>query len=393
MATIQRPTKVTVLVIALLASQLTSQPCYGQSIHALDAKFDTSTGLILVPVGINGSTFWCNLDSGFSALLTLNERLAERAALMPAPARSTPDGRPATPGDHEAIATVDVGGVVLRDRQVILRAFPSEAPEMQCVMGVGVVRDFIVEFDYDAARVRLYPREQFVATPQARVLPLDVRRNTAFVTVELQLEDGSRHPASVVVDTGASYFSVVLVKAFVERTKIASATHTARQPSAGVLKPLSARLSGISLGPFTVHGQITALLEQDISPGLDDGLLGSGFLQQFTVAIDYVGARLFLTPNKRFGVPQPFDAGGVAFRPPDGRAGVEVAFVVSDTVAARADLRPGDRLLRVNGSAVETMTPIELREMMSRPGLTVRLDLSRAGQVFTRILTLEDRLR
>ncbi len=387
-----KPTRATLCVAALMVALPAARPSYSQSIHTLDARLDASTGLILVPVGINGVTFSCNLDSGFSALLTLNERLAERASLTPAPARPTPDGRPATPGDHEALATVDVGGVVLRDRQVILRAFPAESPEMQCVMGVGVVRDFIVEFDYDAARVRLYPRDRFVPGPQARVLPLGVRRNTAFVTVELQLEDGSHHPATVVVDTGASYFSIVLSKPFVERATIASATRTARQPSAGAFKLLSARLSGITLGPFTLRGQIAALLEQDISAGIDDGLLGTGFLQQFTVAIDYVGARLFLTPNKRFGAPQPFDAGGVAFRPPDGRPGVAVAFVVPGTAAARADLRPDDRLLCIDGSAAESMTAVALKEMMSRPGATVKLDLSRAGEAFTRTLTLEDRL-
>src|SRR5687768_10920589 len=98
----------------------------GQSPHSLLAKFDTSTGLFLIPVGINDTKLWCNLDSGFSALLTLDERLVDRVGLTPGLARPTPDGRLPSPGDREARATVYVGGITLRDQPVILRAFPSK---------------------------------------------------------------------------------------------------------------------------------------------------------------------------------------------------------------------------------------------------------------------------
>jgi hypothetical protein len=359
--------------------------------HDLTAKFDTSTGLLLVPVSVNASTVWCSLDTGFSALFTLDERLIQRAGLVPGPAGPTPDGRPPTPGDREARATVDVGGVVLHDQRIILRAFPPEAPDMQCVFGTGLLRDFVVEFDHDAPRVRLYPRDQFVPG-RAATVPLTVRRNTAFVDVELHLADGSVQQASMVVDTGASYFSAVLVPAFVERSRMLTFSRHARQPSAGRLRPVAARLPALRVGSWTVPAQVAALLETSIGPGMDDGLLGSGFLQQFTMAIDLAGGRMYLTPNKRFGAPQPFDASGVAFRQTTDQSGYEVAVVIADTPASRANLRDGDRLIRINGMSVDRLTPIELRDMLSRAGVTVSLELMRGNDDVTAILQLDQRL-
>jgi len=363
----------------------------GQARHEIPAKFDTATGLLLVPVAVNDSTSWCSLDTGFSALLTLDERLTERARLTPGAARPTPDGRPPSPRDREARATVDVGGVRLRDQPVILRAFPPEAPDMQCVMGVGILRDYIVEFDYDTPKVRLYSRDEFTAG-RAAAVPLTVRRNTPFVDVEVQVDDGTLRHAHMVVDTGASYFSLVFVPSFVESAGLLAVTRPARWPSAGALSPLAARFKAVTVGPWTIPAQVGALLESSIGPGMDDGLLGSGFLRQFTVAIDFVNAKLYLTPNKRFGAPHAFDASGVAFRRASDGSGYGVAVVLPDTPAGRADVHVGDRLVRVNGIAAETLTPSELHDFFTRAGVTLTLELMRGEKSLTTTLRLEQRL-
>ncbi len=359
--------------------------------YDIPAKFDTATGLILIPVSVNGTSFWCNLDTGFSALFTLDKRLAGRAHLTPGPASATPDGRPAAPGDVEARATVDIGGVLLRDHVVTLRAYPPEAPDMQCTMGAAVLRDYIVEFDYTRPRVRLYKHDEFRARAAVE-LPLTVLRNTAFTTVAFELDDGSRHVVDLVVDTGASYFSVVLSPVAVEREQVASLTPVARWPSAGRLQPRAVRMRSVTLGPFTARGQVAALLDGPL-PGIHDGLLGTGFWRQFTVAIDFNGAKLYLTPNAQYGKPQSFDSSGVAFRPVSDPAGFVAAVVVPDTPAARADIRPGDRLLKIDGTRADRVTGVALRDMLSQPGATVRLELTRGGEEISTTIRLEDRLK
>ena len=141
---------------------------------------------------------------------------------------------------------------------------------MQCVMGVGIVRDYVVEFDHEVPSVRLYSRERF-NPGRAVVVPLEVRRNTPFVAVELQFEDGRRRQASLVVDTGASFFSVVLVPTFVEANQIRQTTRTAYQPSPGRFNPLSARVRAVTVGPVVAHAQLAVLLETSIGAGMDDG--------------------------------------------------------------------------------------------------------------------------
>ena len=65
----------------------------------------------------------------------------------------TPEWQPSAPGDTSTTTTFVVGGVTFLNHAVILRRFPEEAPDMDCIMGVVVLRRFVVEFDYVALRV------------------------------------------------------------------------------------------------------------------------------------------------------------------------------------------------------------------------------------------------
>jgi len=133
----------TALAVAFLAPSL----LVASAPHALaqapapitiPAKFDTSTEHVLIPVSIGGSSFWCNPDTGFGAIIALDRAKAQKAGLRVAPGVPTPDGNPPTRGDESTTATVVVGGVAFTNYSIILRSLPEEAPlerarRSQCV--------------------------------------------------------------------------------------------------------------------------------------------------------------------------------------------------------------------------------------------------------------------
>src|SRR6266576_698791 len=87
----------------------------------INAKFDTATEQVLIPVTMGGHTFWCNPDTGFSALITLDQTKAVAAGLSVAPGIPTPDGNPPSPGDNSTTTTVSVGSATFSNHPVILR--------------------------------------------------------------------------------------------------------------------------------------------------------------------------------------------------------------------------------------------------------------------------------
>jgi PDZ domain-containing protein len=363
----------------------------------IDGKIDSHTGQLLIPVRLNNARFWCSLDSGWSALIGVDRTRAAQAGLIPARAIPRPDGAPPSTGEGRTPATLSIGSITVGEQSVILRDLPAEAPEMECIMGVGLLRRFVVELDYVTARVRLHDRGAYRPPAAAQQVPLIFRTNlnVPFVRIELTFADGTRQTAQVVPDTGSSYFAAVLVPAFVQSVK-PRIPRTALLPqrldsSWPALRLAAGRLAAISVGPFTQREPVVALIETGLDAGgIDDGTLGVGFFRRFTVAFDFEGRSMYLEPNEHMAERHWFDASGAAFRPNAG--GFQVDVVLPDSVAARAGLREGDRLLEVDGRVSRNFTPIQLRDLLSRPGETRNLLLTRGDQTIRIALILEQRL-
>jgi hypothetical protein len=363
----------------------------------IESKFDTATEQTLIRVRFNDAPLWCGLDSGFSALIAVDRDKAEREGLTAGRAEPTPDGAPPPASDAGAKATVRIGGLTFANQSLILRQLPAEAPDMDCILGVGLLRGFVVEFDHVEPVVRLYERGSYRPPPTARELPLVFRTNpnVPFIDVEVVFTDGTRQAARVLADTGASYYSAVFVSAFVEnvRARIPVTARPANRPEStgGQIQLVATRPLAISVGPFSVSQPVVALLQTDLgSGGIDDGLLGWGFWRRFTVGFDFEGRRLYLTPNRDFDRRQTFDASGVGFRRRDG--GYRVDIVLPDTPASRAGLRDGDTLVTIDGRAARDLTPVQLRDLLSRPGAVCDLGLDRGGAPVHVELRLESRL-
>jgi hypothetical protein len=174
------------------------------------------------------------------------------------------------------------------------------------------------------------------------------------------------------------------------RGRLPTAPRPVRAESgSGPVQVVAARASAISVGPFRLEQPIIALVDSGIG-GADDGLLGSGFLNRFTIGFDFEGRQMHLIPNTLFRTEQWFDASGVGFRRTD--RGYEVDMVLPDSPAGRADIRVGDSLVSLDGTPALSLTHNQLRDLFARAGHTCDLELTRAGQPLRIRLLLMRRL-
>jgi hypothetical protein len=388
-------TLASMLVLSAVASQVARAQIDPPGVVVVEAKFDTATEHVLIPVTIGDHVFWCNPDTGFSALIALDQAKAVAAGLPVSPGIPTPDGNPPPPGDTSTTATVTVGGVTFSNHPIILRRFFDEAPDMDCIIGVALLRRFVVEFDYMTPRLILHERAMYRPPPGTEIVPLLFRANpnVPYVDIQMMLPDGSRQPLHVVPDTGASYYGAVLVGAAMARAQSQLASARAiTYPDSRITQLLAARPRGIIVGPFTISDPVIAFVEGSLGGGgaIADGALGSGFFRKFTVGFDFDDGKMYLKPNERFSRPHVFDASGAGFILRKGKHVVHQ--VIPDSVAAKAGIRVGDVLLELDGRAASDLTSSQLRTLLSVDGAVRRLAVERDGRTIPLVLALEKRI-
>jgi hypothetical protein len=381
-------------LLAMTPAPAHTQSAVGPPPIAIPTKFDTGTDHLLIRVDVNGVPLWCNLDTGWSALLTIDRAESRKAGVTEGPGRSTPDGNPPSGGDGSAAATVTVGTIVLRDQPLIIRDLPAGVPDMDCIMGAGLLRRYVIEFDHVTPRVVLHDRSRYSPPAGSTAVPLIFRTNpnVPFVRARLELADGTEQEVQTVVDTGTAYYALALVAPASTKARggVVSAPRPIRAESGvGPVQIVSARAAAVSVGPFRVEKPIIALVDSSLG-SVDDGTLGSGFLNRFTIGFDFERRQMHLAPNRLFRVEHPFDASGAGFSRKNG--GYEIETVLPDSPAGRADLRVGDRLVSIDGTPASSLTGNQLRDLLARAGHTCELELTRAGQPLRIRLVLQQRL-
>ena len=315
-----------VIGLCFVAGRAMPVRAQGAAPIVIPAKFDTGTEHVLIPVTIGGRQFWCNPDTGYSAIIALDQAKAMAAGLRVGPGIPTADGNPPAPGDRSTTATVVVGGSSFPDYPIIVRPFAEPALDMDCIMGVALLRRFVVEFDHVTPRLLLHDRGTYRPPPDMQRVPIVFGPNPTvpYVDIEMTLTDGTRLPLRVVPDTGAAFYGAALVGAAAARVRalerhVPALTYPDPQPGR-IIQLLAARPAAIRVGAVTLERPIVAFVEGSLGGGaIADGVLGSGFFWRFTTVFDFDGRAIYLKPNERMRQPARLEGSWIGFLRRGGR--------------------------------------------------------------------------
>src|SRR5947209_16716974 len=189
-----------------LAPVLGAQPA--PSATTIPARFDDLYGyFLLIPVAVNGTTFWCDVDSGGSAVFSLDEQEGRRAGF-----KADSSGTSAGVGSGIVAdtrlrgATIRLGDVTIDNQTIVMRPYPPEIPEMDCIVGLGVLRDYAVQFDYVTPAIRLYRAAEFQAPAGVTPIPFRLDRNNPIADVPVTLAGRGELQGALMLGTGASHY-------------------------------------------------------------------------------------------------------------------------------------------------------------------------------------------
>jgi len=273
----------------------------------IPAKISTNVeDFILVPVEVNGKAFWCNLDSGGSSVFSLDAKKGAAAGFKPDGVGHSAGAGPEVVADQRMHgAKVRIGSVALADRTIVMRPFPEEIPEMDCVMGLSLLKDYVVEVDYVTPQVRLFRAGQFRPDSTTRSIPFRVERSNPIGDIAIVFGDGHRVTASVILDTGAAYYSAALTAAYISKNNVLTLASKTAKPvngSDGGFSISAIRPARIEAGSSGTLAPVVDLIESQSAGFPWDGVLGTGFFRQFTATFDYGSQVLFLKPNSRWNI-------------------------------------------------------------------------------------------
>jgi len=351
---------------------------------------------LYVQARVNGSDpFRCGLDSGGGDRTYLDRQKAAALGIQP-----TSEGRSAGPqaasmtGDARARVTWELGSLKLPDTELVMQNRPYA--DFNCAIGLSVLRQYVVELDYDAPSLRVYDPARYQVSGAGQAIPFTLEQGTPFVTVTLGFAKGDPVQARLAVDTGGGSPAAFLSKSFVDRYGIMERlTKTIPDFRAGFSngqpRVLAARLEKVSLGAVESRRPIVYLWQvRGFGGGTEpDGLLCPGLLRRFKLTFDYPRRNLILQPGRHFADEPPFDASGaLIYRQDESPNRVLVIKVIAGSPASEAGLREGDVVLEFDGKPAAQLTNGEVNSALAQAGREVALRIQRGAETHTVTLKL-----
>lgn len=249
------------------------------------------------------------------------------------------------------------------------------------ILGYDFLRHFVLAVDYDAARVRFYDPGSFRDPDGVEFLPAHFDGGHPVVAMDVD-----SHRGRVVIDLGNTS-SLILNGDFVARAKLLEEDRPkmpATLRGAGGPKGIDAytvRMDAVRLGSFTIAKPVVVLpasAEPILTCHLDTiGNAGYGLMSRFTCYFDYPGGRLGLIAGKRFDAPFDYNRAGVVLRPGGDHYVVEK---VMAGCAAASLVKPGDKVVAINGKAAAEVPPPAWVAIWSQPaGADITFSIAEEG--------------
>lgn len=353
-------------------------------------KVEIYRNLILIPVGLeNGTSCVFLLDTG-AATSIVDTRLADKLNISIHGTAKMRGVGGEVEGQLVRPQFLQVGSIRLERPSLV--SLPMSAVSaglgrgIDGLLGWDILRQFVVEIDYSAARVVFHDPAEFNPPSEVESIAL-----TDDVTplVRAHLLFSNHDPAGGLFQLDTGFSSAIRVnRDFTDRHQLLQAAAPTVEDQAigtgGTEAVRRGRAVGLQCGRFVIsHPIVSFYREKKSSPGGERsiGNLGGEFLRRFKVILDAGRQRLWLEPTSALTQPDELDMTGLRLvAMGSGLQTVLVSQVLGGSPAARAGLRNGDELTRVNGQAAGKLGLDGILALGKAHGGEVVVEYRRKGQ-------------
>jgi hypothetical protein len=380
-----------------LAQSSSGQSTHGPSsdVHFTNGQsstripFDFEANEIYLRVKVNNSA---PLKFGFDTGAAFSIFSARKAAALGLKLQDDVNvrgiGGTARGGLAENISLQLPGVEIIHQRLVVVPFdfFPCDAQDVDGVIGFDLMKNFVVEIDYETKVVHLYDPSTYQYDGHGDSLPLTMK-GTPRVQARVSLPGQAPIEGLFEIDTGSDG-ALTINLPFVKKHRLAQSARTTMAGSntgvGGESKTIDMRLGRIELGRYVIANPLVSL-SQDAEGALavedNDGPIGNEIFRRFKVTIDYSRQRMMLEPNTRLSDAFEHDMSGIVIDAEGKDCRVyKVAGVTDKSPAAAAGVKTGDEIIAIDGKPARLFTSSQLEKMLMQNGARHSLRLARAGQ-------------
>ncbi len=297
----------------------------------------------------------------------------------------------------EAVSTegvsITIGDVTFHDQECFIspasagytRMFPSVDGQISNTF----FSHFQVEFDFEKNVAILHRPDTYEPSENTAILPMTAWEDGGYsIPIKIKLENGTVLDDIIDIDFGGtSLLKLVLdeEKGIVPPEKKLETVlgYGAQGPMTGYL----GRVREMTFAGQTFKNELAAFGNRDemrIEP-TSLGVVGLPLLSRFTMVFDYIGQRLYLTPNRFIDRPYDYNMSGMKIA-----KGYFVKVIMPDSAAEEAGLQIDDKLIEINGTPTNGMSIIDYLDIVSSEhGRKLTLLVQRGDEYITMILTLK----
>ena len=239
------------------------------------------------------------------------------------------------------------------------------------VIGLDLLRKHVIQIDFDRGQFRFLKGSD--PHMGKRVDLINEQGSVPAFHIDFPRIGKQRFELDTgLISQDSGELSATLCRRLIEDGICRDVGHSLVESVSGTTRQTLVQSKELALGEVAVKNPI-------LSAGKSN-LLGLGYLSRFNVTIDFPRQRMYLKENKAINRCDARDLSGMRLIRNNART--EVESVVSDSPTAKAGLRSGDVLVRIQGKETEKMSLFDLRRWLCDEGGSLRLVARRDGKEF-----------
>lgn len=373
----------------MLSSVLLATALAAPVTKPVEVPFRLGEDAIIADAIVNGRKVSCMFDTGFSGAFVLSDNINIGQASGTMTLRDFV-------GELQA-QTVPIRTLALGAQQVNAQGMDavqqarggwsqSYNTHVVGIMGMEVMRDFVLEINMQRRVFILHPRTHDITkrTPDNKRTFMVRMKPKGRNAIELEVETKDGGKMTLALDTGNAFYATthkdVLERLGLWRSGQRPNFMRTAMVASGAVDSFSMQMNDLKIFGVPVASSTWSIIDLPSSSSNHDGTVGFGFLRHFNMTIDLQRRRVWLE-----------NWTGQVSDPPVADVGIQAwffdevgRFVVTNVIpgspAERAGVRRGDHILGVEGNeALNIGGRALLRMMEGKQGTSVNVVLSRDG--------------
>ena len=253
------------------------------------------------------------------------------------------------------------------------------------ILGCDLLQNLVVSIDYDKRKLIVSDPDTYKPPKRAIGIPILIHDGKPYIQLPIELADGSKILAKLLIDTGASHAMLLELFSEPKITIRDNFIHTTLgRGLAGSVEGWIGRVKNVNIGKIQLNNVLGFFTDsnsyaQNFVLSGRNGTIGGDLMGRFIVTIDYKRQMMYFESNGTLKQPFEFNMAGFdVISSGDFLDKIEVVNVIEKSPAYEAGMRAGDFIIRLNNLRGKTLAVNELNNILrGRPGKTMKMLLNR----------------